>query len=196
VAAQAGLRVADTVVTNDRDTAAAFVAEHAATGRGVVTKMLASNSIVEDGQRYMAFTRPVSPADLEAPVGIETTTHLFQTRIEKAHDARVVVIGSRLFGFAIHATSEDSRIDFRRDYRAVRYERLDIPADVRDGVDGLMSALGLRFAAIDFVVDTEGRWVFIGDVNPGGQFGWLEAETRVPLTDALADLLTDRDASW
>jgi hypothetical protein len=33
--------------------------------------------------------------------------------------------------------------------------------------------------------------VFIGDVNPGGQYGWLESATGAPLTETLADLLAD-----
>lgn len=188
-AAEAGLAAADTLVTNDRDAAVGFVAEH--DGRGVVGKMFASNSIVEDGHRRVAFTRPVCLADLADAAGIDTTTHMLQARVHpKAHDARVVVIGARLFGFAIHADSEAARLDFRRDYQALRYERVAIPADVQRGIGGLMRTLGLRYAAIDFVVDCEGRWVFIGDVNPGGQYGWLEDATGAPLTAALADLLT------
>lgn len=71
----------------------------------------------------------------------------------------------------------------------LRYEPIEVPHDVAHGVTRLMSILSLMFAAIDFVVGPTGEWVFIGDVNPGGQYGWLEAETGVPLTNCLADLL-------
>ncbi|MBA2324237.1 MAG: RimK domain-containing protein [Pseudonocardiales bacterium] len=186
-AARAGLTVADTLVTNTPDAVRSFVLEH---DTGVITKMFASNSVVEDGGRKVAFTRPVTTADLADLAGIETTTHQFQARIApKAFDARIVVIGSAMFGFAIHASTEAARLDFRRDYRALRYERIDVPAQVAAGVAVLMAEFGLAFAAIDFVVQPDGRWVFIGDVNPGGQYGWLEDTTDAPLTETLADLL-------
>jgi hypothetical protein len=95
--------------------------------------------------------------------------------------------------FAIHASTEASRQDFRRDYRALRYERVDIPEHVANGVGKMMKSLGLLYAAIDFVVDVEECWVFIGDINPGGQYGWLEDATGAPLTTSLADLLTHQD---
>ena len=152
--------------------------------------MFGSTSIVEDGGRKVAFTRPVRVEDLDDLAGIETTAHQFQARVApKAFDARIVVIGVRQFGFAIHATTDQARLDFRRDYQALSYARIDVPDDVAVGVAELMADLRLAFAAIDFVVRPDGSWVFIGDVNPGGQFGWLEAATGAPLTDTLADLL-------
>lgn len=39
------------------------------------------------------------------------------------------------------------------------------------------------------VADPDGNGVFIGDVDPGGQYGWLEGKTGAPLTATLAELL-------
>lgn len=187
-AGRAGLTVPPTLVTN---TASAVRRFAAARPGPVVTKMFASNSIVEDGKRGVAFTRQLDAADLADLAGVEVTAHQFQRRIHpKAYDARVVVIGDRQFGFAIHASTPQAQLDFRRDYAALSYERVDVPEPVAKGVADLMLTLGLVYAAIDFVVEPTGEWVFIGDVNPGGQFGWLEAATDAPLTDCLADLLS------
>ncbi len=186
-AAQAGLRVPATLVASTKSAVRRFVAAQAGE---VVTKMFGSNSITEEAGRKVAFTRRIAPADLADLDGIHLTAHQFQRVIDpKAHDARLVVIGDRQFGFAIHASTPEARLDFRYDYSALRYEPIDIPHDVAQGVSRLMSMLGLMFAATDFVVESTGEWVFIGDLNPGGQYGWLEAQTGVPLTDCLADLL-------
>jgi hypothetical protein len=193
-AAHAGLTIADTVIANTAGAVRRFVTEQAAAADGqVVTKMLASASITEPGGRRVAFTRAVGPGQLTDLTGIESTAHLVQSRVPKAFDARVVVIGTDLFGFAIHADSPAARLDFRRDYAALRYDRIELPADVAAGITALMTRLGLLYAAIDFVIDTSGRWVFIGDVNPGGQYGWLEAATDAPLTATLADLLIHQE---
>jgi ATP-grasp ribosomal peptide maturase len=187
VAADSGLIVPPTLVTNRGDTVRRFAGEHGE----IVTKMLGSNSIIEPDGRKVAFTRRVGSADLDDLRGIEVTAHLMQQHVPKAHDARVIVIGKRLFGFAIQASTQAGTLDFRYDYQGLRYEPVEVPGDVADGVGELMEKLGLCFAAIDFVVTRDDQWVFIGDVNPGGQYGWLESATGAPLTETLADLLAD-----
>lgn len=195
-AAAVGLVVADTIVTSRPDPIGPFVAENLDTG-GTVTKMFASNSIVEDGARSVAFTRAVHPRDLADLRGIEVTAHQFQARVEpKAHDARGIVVGDRLFGFAIHAATTEARLDFRSDYTALRYDQIDIPASVEAGIQALTRDLGLLYAAVDFVVRPDDGWVFIGDVNPGGQYAWLEAATGAPITDTLAELLISASAPF
>jgi glutathione synthase/RimK-type ligase-like ATP-grasp enzyme len=99
-----------------------------------------------------------------------------------------VVVGDRQFGCAIHSDS----LDFRTDYDNHRYERIVIPQEVADGVAALMREFQLVYAAIDFVVTPSGELVFIGDVNPGGQYGFL-LPIAEEVTTALADLLTRKD---
>jgi hypothetical protein len=52
-----------------------------------------------------------------------------------------------------------------------------------------MAGLGLRYAALDFVITPAREWVFL-ELNPAGQYGWIEDQTGAPLTEHLADLLT------
>lgn len=51
-----------------------------------------------------------------------------------------------------------------------------------------MTEFDLAFGCVDFVLDRTGEHHFL-EVNPTGQFGWLEGTVDVPITDALADLL-------
>ncbi|MFD9636917.1 hypothetical protein [Streptomyces violascens] len=53
----------------------------------------------------------------------------------------------------------------------------------------MMRRLGLVFAALDFVVDSTGVHYLI-DVNPGGQWAWIDL-TRDAIIHALADLLQE-----
>ena len=43
------------------------------------------------------------------------------------------------------------------------------------------------YGAFDFAI-TDDFWYFL-ECNANGQFGWLEAETGLPITAAIADLL-------
>lgn len=186
-ATRAGLTVADTLITNAADAVPRF----ARPLTGVITKMFASSSIIEGGRRHVAFTRAVLPNDLDTGA-IAATAHLFQEHLAKAFDARVVVIGDQQFGFAIHSDPASGHLDFRRDYSVLHYERVEVPVDVSSGITAVLRELGLSYAAIDFVVDQAGHWIFIGDVNPGGQYGFLEAATDAPLTATLAELLIQK----
>jgi ATP-grasp ribosomal peptide maturase len=184
VAQRCGLQVADTLITNE----AGSVREFAGAGR-TVTKVLGSNSIVEDNGRKLAYTRVLDDADLADLRGVEQTTHLFQRWARKHHEARVIVVGDQLTAFAIHANSTDSYIDWRSDYDSLSYEVCDLPEPVAVGIVALMHAMDLVYGALDFVVGPDGEWTFL-EVNAGGQYGWLEHQTGgAPITGQLADLL-------
>lgn len=182
-AARCGLAVPDTLITNEP----AAVRRFARCG-ATVTKMLGANHITEEGTRKITFTRLLDDDDVGDLRGITVTTHQFQRWVPKQYDARVIAIGDRLFAFAIHAGNATSHIDFRADYDALSYEPIELPTEVTTGIREFLSAMGLVYGALDFVVDPEGSYTFL-ECNAGGQFGWLEARTSAPLTDTLAGLL-------
>lgn len=183
-ARRAGLDVPETLITNDADEVREFVTQ----GR-TVTKMIGAGMLVEEGVRKVARTREVDVADVADLRGVETTTHLFQRWVEKAYEVRLIVIGCSLTAYAIHAGSPEAHIDFRADYDSLSYELVDIPQAVSTGVDRLMGELDLVYGALDFVVSPDGRWTFL-EINPTGQYGWLEHHVDgVSLTGKLANLL-------
>jgi hypothetical protein len=57
-----------------------------------------------------------------------------------------------------------------------------------------MFSLGLSYGAIDFRVDKQGSVYFL-EVNPGGQFLYLQARLGVPLVENLAALLAKEAVS-
>ena len=52
----------------------------------------------------------------------------------------------------------------------------------------LTETFGLRFAAIDLAVEEDGQYVFF-EINPNGQWAWIEQITGQPIAAALADEL-------
>lgn len=179
-----GLAVPDTVITNEPRA----VREFARAG-ATVTKLVGGAALEEQGVRKNVYTRRVTAADLADLRGIEHTTHLFQRWVPKDRDVRVIVIGERVTAAAITAGSQAGYVDYRADYEHLSYELVAVPAEVLDGVRRLMGQLDLSYGALDFVLTPDRRWVFL-EVNPTGQYGWIESATAVPLTDQLADLLT------
>lgn len=184
VAAACGLSVPRTRIVNRAEAAREFVA---ATSGEVVSKLFV-NGLVEQGRSQVGHTHLLSAADLADLRGIDTTAHQLQRFVNKRCDVRVVVVDERIFPVAIYPTSEAARIDFRSDYRALRHEETELPSAVETGLRALMTELGLVFGCVDFVIDQAGDHHFL-EVNPTGQFGWLEGTVGVPITDALVDLL-------
>ncbi|MHA6618899.1 ATP-grasp ribosomal peptide maturase [Pseudonocardia sp. DLS-67] len=185
VAARCGLDVPETLVTNRAETVRRF-----AGGGATVTKALGAPAIVEAGGRKTTFTLRLNAADLTDLRGVEHTAHQFQRWVPKAFESRVFVVGDRVFAAAIHAGNEASYLDWRNDYAALRYEPIVPPAHVAAGVVAYCASLGLAYGAFDFVIRPDGRWVFL-ECNPGGQYGWIEDAVGAPITETIADLLSE-----
>jgi hypothetical protein len=55
----------------------------------------------------------------------------------------------------------------------------------------LVRRLGLAYGAIDLIVAPDGRHVFV-EINPNGQYLWIEDATGLPITEAVCELLCRR----
>jgi ATP-grasp ribosomal peptide maturase len=187
VARRCGLLVPETLVVNRADGVRSFAKD---IDGPLAAKNLSAAVIAESGGLNAAFTRRLEQSDLDDLQGVEITAHLFQEFIPKAFEARVTVVGERVFAAAIHAGSEAARLDFRSDYSSLTYSVVDLPDRVTSGVMQFMREFGLVFGAFDFGITPTGEWIMF-ECNPFGQYGWLEDELGFPITAALADLLTN-----
>ncbi|TQS42447.1 ATP-grasp ribosomal peptide maturase [Cryptosporangium phraense] len=178
----AGLAVPRTLITNDPDAAERF-----ARSVGPVVYKPFSSPVEQDGRRAFVYTSPVSASEL-ADDSIRLTAHLFQEHLEKAYEVRLTVVDDQFFAAALTAGSDASRIDWRSDYDAITYAVTTVPPAVREALCRMLSTLGLRFAAVDFAVTPAGDWYFL-DLNPNGQWAWIEHETGLPICKAIADAL-------
>ncbi len=154
--------------------------------QGIVTKALyARTARTEEGDPTgVLYTTPVARARQSDP-GIATTAHLFQATIPKAFDVRLTVIDGALFAAEIHSPGQ---LDWRRDHRCLTYRACEVPDQVAVRVRALMDRLGLVFGALDFVVTPDNEWVFL-EINPNGQWAWIERSTGQPISRALAETL-------
>lgn len=143
----------------------------------------------EVGRCLVGHTRLITDEDLTDLDQVTLTAHQVQRYVDKIMDVRVVIVSDRIFPVAIHPLSQAARIDFRTDYRALRHEVIELPDAVEHGIRQFMIESELLLASMDFSVDRDGRYYFLESNHAGGQYGWLEAKTGVPLTEAVADLL-------
>ena len=124
-AARCGLAVPRTLVTNDPAAVRRF---RQASHPGLICKVLGSNTVTEEGTVNVAYTHLLRDADLADLNAVASTAHQFQDWVhDKHHEARVIVVGDRIFPVFIHAGSPASQVDWRTDYPALRYERRNSP---------------------------------------------------------------------
>ncbi|MGH3868409.1 MAG: ATP-grasp ribosomal peptide maturase [Pseudonocardiaceae bacterium] len=190
-AAAVGLSVPRTLITNDVEALRAFAAE---IDGQVVCKTFSSLMLSNGETVESVFTTIVDPLAVDARQ-FAVTAHLIQEWVPKACDARVTMVGPEPFAAAIHAASERARVDWRADYRALRYERIEPPPEVVDGARRYLTTFGLNYGAFDFVIEPSGAWRFL-ECNPNGQWLWLEHEAGLPIAAALADLLSGGVSPW
>jgi hypothetical protein len=183
LAARVGLRVPRTLVTTDPRRARAFVSA-LRPGRAVSKALQATPADWKP-------TRLVGPAQLRRLDVVRFAPVIFQEYVEPGADVRVTVVGRRLFATAIHVGDDADAVDFRPAFDGARVEPTRLPPALAAALHRLVAALGLAYASIDLRRDRHGRWFFL-EVNPSGQWLFLERRTGQPITAALARLLAGR----
>jgi glutathione synthase/RimK-type ligase-like ATP-grasp enzyme len=189
VARELGLEVPRTLVTNDPAAVRDFYA--ACDGR-LMTKMLSSFAVYDrEGRESVVFTNPVGPEDLEDLTGLSLCPMTFQERVEKRLELRATVVGRRVFTASIDSqASERAAHDWRRDGVALvgEWRPYTLPPEAEGLLLALMDYFGLNYGAADFILTPDGRHVFL-ELNPSGEFFWLEHGPGLNISGALADVL-------
>lgn len=189
-----GLRVPRTLASNDPDTVRAFY--HDLPQRPghprMVMKLQSPLSMGMDGQAFFLYTTPVAETDLDGLDTLRTCPLLFQEYIPKARELRVAYVAGRCFAGAVDPSrSTRGRIDCRlAEPGSTPWEEAELPPDERERLGALMSALGLRFGVADFIRTPENEHVFL-EVNPCGEWGMLERDLDLPISQAIANTLLE-----
>jgi len=175
MARRLGLRVPDTLVSNDREAVLGFVDQHH--GR-LIHKTLGP------ALDRMLFTKRWDPADAQALGDLELAPMIFQEQIGGTRELRVTIVGERFFAaeFDVGALA-DGRLDFDVEFRPHA-----LPVQLEDKLLRLLDGLGLRYATVDLRIDEGGEYVFL-ELNPQGQFLYAQIKTGMPISAAMADLL-------
>ncbi|MEU3186917.1 ATP-grasp ribosomal peptide maturase [Streptomyces sp. NPDC006923] len=184
-ARESGLTIPPTLITNHTDAVREFASD---IDGPLICKPVASPVFIENDELKVVYTRRLTVRDLDDLRGVDTTAHLFQAWIDKAHEVRLTVAGDRLLAAEIHAGSGKAHVDWRSDYRSLTYRATETPPDIEAAVRRLMARLRLRFGALDFIVSPSGEWTFL-EVNPCGQWDWIQHATGLPIAQAIADEL-------
>jgi hypothetical protein len=184
VAQQVGLRIPDTRITNDVEEARSFI-----TQRGSSQTVYKAFAGTEHAWRE---TRILGPGELDLIGNVRFAPVIFQEYIPAGVDLRITAVGERLFPAAIHSRGTEYEVDFRMVMASARFEEVTLPPEVTESLHALMQRLGLVYGAIDMRRTPDGEYVFL-EINPAGQWLFVEERTGQQITEALADLMLARE---
>lgn len=192
IAREIGLDTPRTLTTNNPIAVKQFAEE---CEQGIITKMLSSFAIYdEQGQEKVVFTNPVTAEDLQHLDGLRFCPMTFQEKIPKALELRTTIVGKQIFTAAVDSQAlKTAQYDWRKEGIALldAWQAYQLPEDVESKLLKLMAELGLHYGAIDILLTPDNRHVFL-EVNPVGEFFWLERCPGLPISQAIADVLLSK----
>lgn len=174
-ATAAGFRVPRTLISQHPPSIRRFA--DSLEGRVIVKQIKSTRS-------FGGATTIISNELLQSQDVLELAPTMYQELIPGEQHLRV-----HCFGTDIHTTLIESKdLDWRFDLNVpMREIRLDACMNAR--LLRVLDILKLRMGIFDFKIDREGEIVWL-EVNPQGQFLFIEGLTGAPLTAAMATFLT------
>jgi glutathione synthase/RimK-type ligase-like ATP-grasp enzyme len=184
-----GLNIPETVITNDPEMARDFYQVHR--DRSII-KALHHHAVQVGNRVYAMYTHKMTNKDLSYLNDLVNAPCILQEKLVKKSDIRVTVVGKQIFAVEIDSQSnKKGRNDLHRcplidlPKRTIELNKSDQDRCIR-----LLDFFGLQYGAIDLVRDTHDRLIFL-EINPTGDWLWIEQHTGLPITEAMTDLLED-----
>lgn len=186
LATEIGFSVPETIITNELKS----VRKLFASGE-VVAKPL-KQALLEDqcGPGSVIYTSTIgSFSDIDKDA-LRLAPVIFQRKLLKQFDLRVTVVENSVFSVAIKSQEfEKTKTDWRHSsVTDLDHEIFDLPDLVADRCREIVKRLGLRYGAIDLVLDPSGKYWFL-ECNPNGQWAWIENRTGLQIAAAIVSAM-------
>ncbi len=189
LAKQIGFVIPQTLISSSSEDIITFSKRYKST----IVKPVRSGYIETKEGAFAAYTRRLTEEDIESlRTNVLPAPLIVQEEIKKKYDIRVTVIGNDLFAARIHSQGDPSAIvDWRRTENPdLKHTKVLLPNSIRNKCLKIHKALNLEYSAIDFVETKDGRFIFL-EVNPGGQWLWIENQLNYPITLRIAEYLAN-----
>ncbi len=189
-ARKVGFKVPHSMFTSDPNAAKKFINKH----QQIITKTVSTKWPIVDGKSRAFFTTRICSEQTIDLDGLHLAPAIFQQIIEPLFDVRVTIVGGKVFAAKVilsDATDPmviDWRIGHAQGRGRLLFEPYELPPDIAQNCLKLTKRLGLSFGAIDLICDRNGQLWFL-EINPNGQWAFVEEVTGQPIGETLAYLL-------
>ena len=174
-ARRAGLRIPATLVSQDPARIRQFCSAHP----GAIIKPVRTRG-------DLAVTAVVSAELLANDDVLRLVPSIYQENIPGTRHLRITMFGNHCHAAMIEAQELDWRLDV-----SVPFSVYQPSAQLRTALHGILRSLGLVMGIFDLKLTPDNDVVFF-EVNPQGQFLFVEGLCGLPLADAFTDYLVDQ----
>lgn len=185
VARRCGFKVPDTLITRCPDSVARFIRKHQG---HVIVKAVHHGFIMADEGMLLAGTQRIGLDYADRIRDYAAVPAVYQEAVSRRYDVRAVVVDENVFAVAIDGSNLEA--DWRIaeiSGEKLAYSWINLPRDVEQACISIVREFGLRYSSIDLINAPDGKYIFL-ELNPSGQWAWLEQITGCPIRDAIIDV--------
>ncbi|MDR2570189.1 MAG: hypothetical protein LBD23_07810 [Oscillospiraceae bacterium] len=191
IAKELGMNVPETCFSNQKEDIVRFANKHPY----VVLKSIESDNVwLNDEYEYVFYAQKVKSSLLaDSPQAMfAQTINFVQNYIEKQFELRITVVGTKVFACKIDSQLLDDdkgKIDWRQGYDyGLKHEVFELPQSIKTFCTQYLCRMNLNFGCFDMIVTPKNEYLFL-ECNPNGQWLWIEQETGMKISEAIAEAL-------
>jgi len=186
-AIESGFNVPDTLISSNPKRVVDFHRQH----NGIIVKMLRASPMNDK----VIYTNRVTEEYLKAIESVKLSPSIFQEVVEKKYELRITVVGDNIFPVKIDSQMDSiTSLDWRKKPKLndteVELTPTELPSEICSKIKLFMKKMNLRFGCLDMAVTKEGKYIFF-EINPNGQWYFVQLQTHIPIAKAIANLLSN-----
>ncbi len=193
VAAEVGLKIAPTLISNDSNKIKEFIRNHK--NGEVIYKTLYQVAWFGKTECRLVYTRPITLNDLPCDQILQVTPGIFQQKIPKAFELRINYMGNKVIAAKLNSQQHPKAIEDWRYAPAMelKIEEFKLPESIDKKCREFMRKLGLVFGCFDFIVTPNNEYYFL-EINEQGQFLWIEeVNPEIKMLDSFVNFLINEN---
>lgn len=182
-----GLRVPKTIITSNYNEIIDF---YKMCNQNVVIKQLGNARGSQDWIEGRLYTQKIEPEHLKLFKNAKYAPIMMQEAIAKKFELRITVVGDKILPVKIDSQYNTRTMnDWRRGpIGKIPHEKFKIPPIIANKLLRLHKKLNLIYSGTDMIVTPNNKYVLL-ELNPNGEYVWIEVLTGLPITKAISELL-------
>lgn len=186
-AKEIGLKIPETSITNIPLSGKKFFKKHP---KRTIVKVLHHHEIILKEISHRFPTSMVSTSHIAGFDEVKYAPVIFQEKISNNKEIRITVVDKKVFPVLITTTKDKNKYSdlHKIEERFLNFETLEIEKSIAKKCIELNKRMGLLVSSIDFVEDKKGEKYFL-EVNPIGDWNWLEKHLDSRITDSVSKLI-------
>lgn len=184
-----GFQIPKSIVTSDPEEIETFLKSNPK----AIIKNIGKGSVRFGHKQGEFYTTPLTMKKFQSVRAKSTFDYpiLVQEEVKRNTELRITVVGNKIFPCSITTNKPTSETDWRKiPPNQLIHQPFHLPKDIEEKCFALTRYYGLQYSAIDMAVNTENEYIFY-EINPNGQYLWIEEEADLPISQAIAELLAD-----